>query len=95
MTKMVSTVFWLVAVTIAFTSAAAAVENKEGAGYAVWDRDVAYQSSEHPALTLYADYVKLDETPRPILLYLQGWQGPGRSCCGISVRTRSCRSGSS
>jgi len=49
----------------------------EGEGYAVWDRDVAYRSSEHPELTLYAEFVKLDEAPKPVLLYLQGWQGPG------------------
>ena len=54
-----------------------AVEKKEGAGFAVWDRDVGYRSSEHPELTLYAEFVKLDDAPRPILLYLQGWQGPG------------------
>ena len=80
MTTMIAGLFLLALAPVALTAAEAdpdsAVEKKEGAGYALWDRDVPYRSTEHPELTLYADFVKLDETPRPILLYLQGWRGP-------------------
>lgn len=44
-------------------------------GFAVWDMDVPFQSSEDPSLTLYLDAVKKDDVPRPLMLYLHTWQG--------------------
>jgi len=67
---------WLISGFLALVIAMFSHEAHAGReGFAVWDMDVPFQSSEDPSLTLYLDAIKKDDAPRPLMLYLHTWKG--------------------